>query len=233
MPELNQFRNALHGYNREDVVAYIDQITRQHADELRRLQEQNDSLRAQLNEANEALADARENEETEQALREAQALAAELKNRNEELEAQLDALQERLAQGEEAPAAETETVPAPISQDLSEPIPPVEEVLPAGLKPTKDYTELELAAYRRAELAERLAHERAAEVYRQVSSVFNQANIKLDNGKSDLEQLSKALTADVNELLTLLTHLHGSYRQAEESFAELGERNRSILEGEE
>ena len=233
MAETMNFRAALHGYNREDVVAYIDQITRQHADELRRLQEQNDSLRSQLNEANEALEAAQDNTETEAALAEARSLAAELQTKNEELEARLEALQEQSGQTEEAGADSETPAPMPNTQDLSQPIPPVEEVLPAGLKPTKDYTELELAAYRRAELTERLARERSAEVYRQLQSVFNQANVKLDAGKSDLDQLSKALTADVNELLTLLTHLNSSYRQAEESFAELGERNRSILEGEE
>ena len=120
-----------------------------------------------------------------------------------------------------------------VTQDLEEPIPPVAEVLPVTVAPSKDYTELELAAYRRAELTERLARERSGDVYRQVQSVFEQANARLDTGRADLENLSRTLTADVNEMLTLLTNLNSAYRQAEESFAEIDARNRRLAEEQE
>jgi len=229
MPEMTQFRAALHGYNREDVVSYIDRLTREHEDALRRLQERNDQLRAELNEANEALAAAGDNAETEKALSDAQTLIADLRARNAELEEQCEALNAQLEQREEETP---DTVPMPINQDLEAPIPPVMEVLPVELQPSKDYTELELAAYRRAELAERMARERAGEVYRQIQSVFGQANAKLDTGRSDLEELSRKLTGDINDMLSLLTNLNGSYRQAEASFAEIGERSRVYQENE-
>lgn len=232
MPDqVTQFRAALHGYNREDVVAFIDRMTREHEDAMRLLQEKNDQLRAELEEANEALAAVGDNGENEKALSDAQALIADLRTRNEALEERVNALEEELKE----PCSEQNedsTVPMSIAQDLTDPIPPVAEVLPVSVAPSKDYTELELAAYRRAELAERLARERANDVYRQVQSVFNQANERLDTGRADLEQLSRSVTEDVNELLTLLTNLNSSYQQAEASFAEIGERNRQILEGE-
>lgn len=228
MAEMTQFRAALHGYNREDVVAFIDRMTREHEDMLRRAQEKNDQLRAQLEEAQEALAAAKDSEDTERELELAKAQLAELMNRNEALEARNQELEAALEEAKRQP--EPEEVLPPVTQELSEPIPPVEQVLPVNLAPAKDYTELELAAYRRAELTERLARERSVDVYRQVQSVFNQANEKLDAGKSDLEQLSRTLTADVNEMLTLLTNLNSTYRQAESSFAEIGARNREILE---
>ena len=232
MPDqVTQFRAALHGYNREDVVAFIDRMTREHEDAMRLLQEKNDQLRAELEDANEALAAVGDNSENEKALSDAQALIADLRTRNEALEERVNALEEEL---KEPCSEQTEdsTVPMSIAQDLTDPIPPVAEVLPVSVAPSKDYTELELAAYRRAELAERLARERANDVYRQVQSVFNQANERLDTGRADLEQLSRSVTEDVNELLTLLTNLNSSYQQAEASFAEIGERNRQILEGE-
>lgn len=232
MPDqVTQFRAALHGYNREDVVAFIDRMTREHEDAMRLLQEKNDQLRAELEDANEALAAVGDNCENEKALSDAQALIADLRTRNEALEERVNALEEELKE----PCSEQNedsTVPMGIAQDLTDPIPPVAEVLPVSVAPSKDYTELELAAYRRAELAERLARERANDVYRQVQSVFNQANERLDTGRADLEQLSRSVTEDVNELLTLLTNLNSSYQQAEASFAEIGERNRQILEGE-
>lgn len=230
MPEQTQFRTALHGYNREDVVGFIDRMSREHENAMRVLQEKNEMLRAELNETKEALAAAGENAETEKALSDAQTLIADLRSRNEELENRMAAMQEELELARTKP--DTETVPMPITQDLEDPIPPVAEVLPVEVAPSKDYTELELAAYRRAELAERLARERAGDVYRQVQSVFNQANERLDTGKADLAQLSQTITKDVNEMLTLLTNLNSVYNQAELSFGEIGARNREILESE-
>ncbi len=228
MPEPTQFRAALHGYNREDVVNFIDRMSREHEDALRRLEERNESYRAELDRANEALAAAQQNDELEKALSDAQALAADLRARNSELEDRVRELEEALEQARSA--SESETIPMTVTQDLSAPIPPVEEVLPVNVAPSKDFTELELAAYRRAELAERLARERSDDIYRQIQSVFEQANTKLADGRADLENLSRTLTSDVNEMLTLLTNLNGAYRQAENSFAEIDAKNRRIAE---
>lgn len=226
-----QFRIALHGYNREDVVAFIDRMSREHGEIVRRLEERNERLRAELAQAKEALAAAGENPETEKALADTQALAADLRAQNSELEAKVRSLEAAL---EEAGTHEEDApIPMTVTQDLSEPIPPIAEVLPVNVAPSKDYTELELAAYRRAELAERLARERSQDIYRQVQSVFAQANQRLDTGRADLENLSKTLTADVNEMLNLLTNLNGAYRQAEASFAEIDARNNRLAEGQE
>ena len=226
-----QFRIALHGYNREDVVAFIDRMSREHGEIVRRLEERNERLRAELAQTKEALAAAGENPETEKALADTQALAADLRAQNSELEAKVRSLEAAL---EEAGTHEEDApIPMTVTQDLSEPIPPIAEVLPVNVAPSKDYTELELAAYRRAELAERLARERSQDIYRQVQSVFAQANQRLDTGRADLENLSKTLTADVNEMLNLLTNLNGAYRQAEASFAEIDARNNRLAEGQE
>ena len=226
MPENTQFRIALHGFNREDVVTFIDRMSRDHEDDMQRLRTENDKLQAELERTRDELA-ASDHTEAEQALNEARAEIGNLRTRNEALEQEISELKAEL----EAARAEVQTAPAAAPQDLAEPIPPLAEVLPAEIQPSKDYTELELAAYRRAELTERLARERSADVYRQVQSVFAQANARLDTGRADLENLSRALTADVNEMLTLLTNLNSAYRQAEISFGEIGARNREILEG--
>ncbi len=237
MPAITQFRAALHGYNREDVVNFIDSLTREQQDNLRRLQEQNEELQSQLDEARQNQAQTEQNQEREKALAEAQALTAELQARNEELEARSKELEAQLQDlKEQLSAAQAERKEAPVEenvpQDLNEPIPPLSEVLPEQEAPAKDYAELELAAYRRAELTERLARERAGDVYRQVQSVFNQASEKLDADKADLRQLSQTLTANVNEMLSLLTHIHSAYDQAETIFGEIGARNLEILEEE-
>lgn len=234
MPEQpTQFRIALHGYNREDVVAFIDRMSREHGEIVRRLEERNERLRAELAQTKEALAAAGENSETEKALADTQALAADLRARNTELEAKVRSLETALEEAGSRGDSEPEPIPMTVTQDLSEPIPPISEVLPVTVAPSKDYTELELAAYRRAELAERLARERSQDIYRQVQSVFDQAGKRLDTGRADLENLSRTLTADVNEMLNLLTNLNGAYRQAETSFAEIDARNNRLAEGQE
>ena len=240
MPDTTaQFRAALHGYNREDVVSYIDRMSREHEDTIRRLNESNDSLRAKLAEANESLASASDHREAEQALavtrkvlferekslNEAKALIGELRARNGELEEQVRTLTEELEEARTRVLPE----PQPEPQDLDEPIPPVETVLPTP-EPKPDYTELELAAYRRAELAERMARDRADEVYRQIQSVFGQASAKLNTSRTDLEQLRHVVVKDVNAVLTLLEGLDNVYQQAALSFGEIGERNRTILQ---
>ena len=231
MPDQTQFRAALHGFNREDVVAYIDRLNQEHEEILARLREENQQLQQRLEEANQALAEAEGKESLEQELNLAKAQIADLSAKAEELEARNQELEAAAAQAAEA----TEELPEarPVTQDLAEPIPPVPQVLPVNVAPSKDYTELELAAYRRAELAERLARERASDVYRQVQSVFNHANTKLDTGKSDLEQLTGTLREDVNQLLNLLNNIHSAYDEAEQSFAEVSERNRQLMEDQE
>ena len=105
-------------------------------------------------------------------------------------------------------------------------------MIPTPIAPTKDYTELELAAYRRAEMTERLARERASDVYRQVQAVFSHANAKIDTGKSDLEQMTKTLQADMNQMMTLLENIRSAYSEAELSFEEVSEKNRQTMEAE-
>ena len=238
------FRNALHGFNRDDVVAYIDRMTRIHAGDMQELEKKNQKLKEQLEEAQKeaeeakaaaeearrALEEAGENPETQRALTDAQTLIADLRGRNGELENRICGLEEELEQLKAE--REAETVPMTIPQELETPIPPVAEILPPEVEPAKDYTELELAAYRRAELTERLARERADEVYRQIQNVFSQATGKMDTGRADLEELSKMLNENFSAVNALLTNIRSAYGQAEASFAEISDRNRQFLNGE-
>lgn len=238
MPEqITQFRSALHGYNREDVVSYLDRLTKDYEDKLKRLNADNARLREELAEANEALASAAGHAQTEQALKEsekalaetekalsdAQTLATDLRNRNGDLELRIRELNEEL---EEARACrKAETLPLPLPEPAQPEEAPQPEP-PAG----PDYTELELAAYRRAELTERLARDRAEEVYRQVQSVFGQASAKLSAGRTELEQLCRAISKDASELSFLLNGLDSAYRQAETAFGEIGAHSRGVIQ---
>lgn len=223
------FRTALHGFNREDVVAYIESLTLDQEKERRSLQDANLRLVAQLDEANAALEQVQNNPTLEQAL---EAAKNELALANE----QLDALKaENVALTAKNRTLETELTQlrehATTAAPLSAPIPPVAEVMPTQPK-ERDYSELELAAYRRAEVTERLARERSAEVYRQVRAVFSNASARIETGKSDLDQLTRTLQLDINQLLQLLSTIRGSYAEAEQSFQAVSEKNRQLAEAE-
>ena len=221
-----RFRNALHGFNRDDVVSYIDSTAKQHEAELRQAQEQNLRLQRQLDEANQIIASLRASEDVQQELDAAKERISRLLQDNEALAEQVNTLEEALANAPKEPE-----VPEVVTQDLTAPIPAIQEVLPVEVAPSKDYTELELAAYRRAELAERVARERAADVYREVNAVFSHATSKMDGGRQDLEQMTRTIQADVNQLMNVLAGIRSAYDEAEVSFNAVNEKNRQLTEG--
>lgn len=221
-----RFRNALHGFNRDDVVSYIDSTAKQHKAELRQAQEQNLRLQRQLDEANQIIASLRASEDVQQELDAAKERISRLLQDNEALAEQVNTLEEALANAPKEPE-----VPEVVTQDLTAPIPAIQEVLPVEVAPSKDYTELELAAYRRAELAERVARERAADVYREVNAVFTNATSKMDGGRQDLEQMTRTIQADVNQLMNVLAGIRSAYDEAEVSFNAVNEKNRQLTEG--
>lgn len=223
------FRTALHGFNREDVVAYIESLTLEQEKERRSLQDANLRLVAQLDEANAALEQSKENPTLQQELEAKQKALAEAYEQLEALKAENVALvaKNRALETELTQLREHTTTTA----TLTAPIPPVADVMPAQ-NPQKDFSELELAAYRRAEVTERLARERAAEVYRQVRAVFSNASARIETGKSDLDQLTRTLQLDINQLLQLLSTIRGSYAEAEQSFQAVSEKNRQLMESE-
>ena len=225
------FRSALHGFNREDVVAYIESLTLEQEKERRQLQDTIVRQQAELEDLGAKLA---QTEDCSEKLREAGKALADCKLELEKKEAACAALEKQLADARAALAEQEQaceklrgqTAAAP---PLSAPIPPVAQVMPA--QPVqKDYSELELAAYRRAEVTERLARERAADVYRQVRSVFGSAAARFDTGKNDLDQLTRTLQLDINQLLQLLSTIRSTYTEAEQSFRAVSEKNRELTE---
>ena len=127
----------------------------------------------------------------------------------EEANAEKEALQEALAAAQSAPQAPVASA-APAAAE----VPVQAPVLDAPMMPTAtvaaaapaDFNELELAAYRRAELTERMAKERAAASSERMRSIFCQADEKLcltaqdfatllDAFRNDFEQLQQAVQA--------------------------------------
>ena len=172
---IENFRSALHGFNRTDVVQFIQAQTTEHEKALRLLREEN----ARLQEALEA----------------ARAEA-------EEAQAQLEAL----TAAQETAVASAEAVPAPDEAALNAPMPPAASVVAAA---PSNFNEMELAAYRRAEMTERMARERAAASAERMKTVFAQADEKLTLTSQDFATLLDAFRNDFDKVEQLLTTAQG------------------------
>ena len=124
MAGIQNFRGALGGFNRQDVVRYIEFMNNQHKSEI-------EQLNTQLQTAQEALSRAGGTS-------------------NDELLAKLEAAEAHCAQLE----AQLEQAPSVVGDELE--------------------------TYRRAERAERLARERASQIYAQANALLADATLKLE-----------------------------------------------------
>lgn len=190
MANIENFRTALHGFNRSDVVQFIQSQTMEHEKALRVLREENSRLQ-------DALVSARM--ELEECNEEKEALLAEM----EALKTELEALKAAPPAPAPLPVAAPMVAPvaeAPVSA-LDEPIQPVAAV--AAVAPS-DFNEMELAAYRRAEMTERMARERANASADRMKSIFSQADEKLTLTAQDFSTLMDAFRSDFEQMEQLL-----------------------------
>ena len=169
------FRSAFNGFNREDVVHYLEYINTKHNNLVNQLTAENEELRAAVPNPGEA--------QTVAFLQElcadlTQQLEAE-KARCEELTRQLEELQ--------AQCAEQTAVEAPAPA-----------VMPAE-SPSSLISE-ELEAYRRAERIEREAKERAELVYFQANGILTEASAKVDTIAADITDVADQVMSQLTQL---------------------------------
>ena len=164
------FRSAFNGFNREDVVHYLEYLNTKHNNQINQLTAENESLRQQVD----ALPDAESQRR----------LVASLEEKCAELTRQLDTEQTRCAeleqQLEQAAAKEQ----------------PAEAPAPALSPSASD----ELEAYRRAERIEREAKERAELVYFQATNVLTEASAKVDGISSDITEMADKVMTQLTQL---------------------------------
>ena len=183
------FRSAFNGFNREDVVRYIEYVNAQHTAQVNELNSELEFLRGKLAapaELDPAIAKRLEDyaeqvkilearcdtlkQERDAAIAEKEAAApAQAECKDTELEEkcrELEARCEALTQERDAFIAEKETAAA----------------IQAGA---------ELEAYRRAERTERVARERAEQIYHRVNGVLSDATVKVDEATSQIGGMSE------------------------------------------
>lgn len=175
------FRNALNGFNRTDVVQFIQNQTTEHEKEMRILREENARLQEALDAAR------TEAEEAKSALASMISVSADAKDDT--------VFEDDTTSEDDAPVAE-----------LDAPIPPAATVVAPA---PSDYNELELAAYRRAEMTERMARERAAASANRMKSVFAQADEKLSLTSQDMITMIDTFRSDFEKMQQLLVTARG------------------------
>ena len=162
------FRSAFNGFNREDVVHYLEYLNAKHASQVEQLNTEVTFLRKKLEE---------QPAEDPAAAEEVTRRMAELEEKLAESEREREALSQKHVQLEkelEEARAERVTI--------------------------QHRTDLELEAYRRAERTERMARERAEQVYRQTNGVLADASAKVDEAAGQVSQISDHVMSQLDLL---------------------------------
>lgn len=183
------FRTQLKGFHREDVINFIQQQTQEHERRVRTMQEEIARLQGELNDARTEAerahgAQEAEAETTQEELAQASERCAELEAENTAAREEIARLTKRCEALEEAASKQPE---------------PAAEEKPAAEEP-ENYKELELAAYRRAELAERMAKERAAASDEQMKRILALTDERLMHTSQDFQTLLETFTKDFEQL---------------------------------
>ena len=204
MAEQQTFRTAFNGFNREDVVRYIDYLNTKHASEISQLNSELEFLRnrpAQTEPAPVApVAAVDESVIAEQAgrirelfdqCREQEQMIAAVEREKAELADRLAAAQEELVQLRDQ-------MDTAAQQQVS----------------FKSRMEEELEAYRRAERTERLARERAERMYQQANGVLADATVKVDDAATQIGALSDRVISQLTELQNAVSGSKQALRDA-------------------
>ena len=171
------FRSSLHGFNRQDVAKYLEYLNNRHAAQVNQLNTDLEALRRQA----EAPAEDPQRAALETRCQELeQQLAAARKERDEAL-AQKEAVEQKLE------AAQRDR----------------EEALLRSSGEKLDANR-ELEAYRRAERTERVARERAEQVYSETSTVLTQASNRIEAALRQMTGISQQVTGQLDTLQTAI-----------------------------
>ena len=189
MEAKQNFRSAFNGFNREDVVRYIEYLNSKHAAEITQLRSEIQFLSTK--------------EEEPAAPETVQEDTAPLTAKIAEQEAQISEFSGRC----EALEAETAALKAEKEQ-LSAEKAELEEQLNALRQENEAHKARiadELEAYRRAERMERLANERAEQLCQQVNGVLADTTVKVENASNLVSDLSDRVMGQLMELQTAVT----------------------------
>ena len=178
------FRSAFNGFNRDDVVHYIEYLNTKHAADLNQLNSELDYLR--IKQEPQSLPEPSDDDTVAQQA----ARIRELFDRCTALEQELDAIKEEKAQL----SAQLENA----QQQAA----------------TQTHLDEELETYRRAERTERYARERAEYLYRQANGALADATIKVDDAANHVSQITDRVISQLTELQDAIADSKQAMRDA-------------------
>lgn len=202
------FRSAFRGFNREDVVHYLDYLNSKHTEAMDQLSREAENLRQEVMSAARSAGDLdRQQEQLEESnnrlaameqelaqVREALCQAQEtLARRDEELEQLRGTLEEKEQALQDSEDGRTR-LEAQLSR-TQESLRKAEDRQPDRISVSR-----ELEAYRRAERTERMARERAEQVYAQTNGVLADATAKVDQAAVKIGEISDHVMSQLDLL---------------------------------
>ena len=218
MSDFSKFRTAVSGFNRTDVVNYIESTSIEHQKALRKLTDERDKLAAENARLQVELAGLQKRLEQAQADNDAlsgqvNALAQEGSDLAEQLKKSEEARQELLIRP--APQPEEPAEPAPQPEE------PETEAAPEEPAQEPSLTEKELTAYRRAEQTERNAAVRARRIYTQLSNLCEDARSRyLDSGE-EIAALAADLSTGLARLQDAFAEVQVIFDDAQNAFDDM------------
>ena len=215
MADFSKFRTAVSGFNRTDVVNYIESTSIEHQKALRKLTDERDKLAAENARLQVELAGLQKRLEQAQADNDAlsgqvNALAQEGSDLAEQLKKSEEARQELLIRPAPQPEEPAEPAPQPEEPETeNEPDEPVQE---------PSLTEKELTAYRRAEQTERNAAVRARRIYAQLSNLCEDARTRYMDSGEEIAALAADLSTGLSRLQDAFAEVQVIFDDAQNAF---------------
>ena len=171
------FRSAFNGFNRDDVVKYLEYINSRHHAQVNQLTGENEYLRQQLEAAQTAPGAQEELQRLQELCASQQEELEELRAIRTAMEARCSGMEKELEEAQEARRRAEEaqsTAQCGVAQELE--------------------------AYRRAERMERQARERSEQIYRQTNSVLADATVQLEDATGGIFQLADQVMGQLEQL---------------------------------
>ena len=214
MSDFSKFRTAVSGFNRTDVVNYIESTSIEHQKALRKLTDERDKLAAENARLQVELAGLQKRLEQAQADNDAlsgqvNALAQEGSDLDEQLKKSEEARQELLIR------------PAPQPEEPAEPAPQPEESEEPEAAQEPSLTEKELTAYRRAEQTERNAAVRARRIYAQLSNLCEDARTRYMDSGEEIAALAADLSTGLSRLQDAFAEVQVIFDDAQNAFDDM------------
>lgn len=166
------FRSAIGGFHREDVVHYIEYMNSKHTTQVNQLMAEAEELRGKLAQASAVPDLSDEVVRLNALLEEAEARFVHLQQEKEQLAIERD---EAHAQIEQLKREQADTA-------------------------ARQLAAMELEAYRRAEQAERNAKARAEQIYQQATGTLAQATTQVDTAASRFRQIADQVGNQMTQL---------------------------------